>query len=353
MLSHRHSEILKLVVQHHIIHGGAVGSQTICDHSHLGLSSATIRSAMAELEEMGLLSQPHRSSGRIPTDKGFRMYVDCMERHFLPESEKERIAQAFQSGWRDLDATLDKVCQVLADLTPYAWLALPPRLDDAVLMCVQFIKLSQYRVSAILISVSGQVWHRLLTMDGDYSQRQLDSYGHALSSHLEGMTLYQARERLQWEVQGGKEQYRELCRCLLRVVSSSGMGDDHLIINGRSNLLGLSWQDYVPDIRRVLEALEQKKKLIALLDLCLHSEGVQLFIGSESPLGPVQGCSVVAAKFSGPERRLLGTLGVLGPTRLNYAHVIPLVGYVASILSTHFSPILPPQEEIICAVGLE
>lgn len=336
MLTKRHHEILKLIVHAHMEGGEPVGSKTISERSQLGVSSATIRNAMVELEEMGLLTQPHPSAGRVPTDLGFRYYADSLlEVASLGREEQEQIIRACEPGSEDLETLLTRVSQVLAAMTPNACMVRTPDVRHAVLRRVQFIKLSSRsgldRLLAILVSDSGQLRSRVFYLDSHFSQDKLDHFGHVLSRRLEGMTLFEVREHLQREVEQGEQEYRALCGSLLGSVS--GLSGGGLIVNGRMNVFH-SVMD-LSRIREMLAVLEEKKGLVHLLDRCMDLEGVRLFIGAEAELGG--GCAVVAAPFRGIDGLCPGTLGVLGPTRMDYAHVIPLVGFTTQLLSTLFS----------------
>lgn len=338
MLTKRHHEILRLVVHAHMEGGEPVGSKTISARSQLGISSATIRNAMGELEEMGLLTQPHTSAGRVPTDLGFRFYVDSLlEVAALGGEEQELIVRACEQGSEDLETVLARVSQVLATLTLNACMVRTPNVRHAVLRRVQFIKLASRsgpdRILALLISDSGQLRSRVFHLESDPSQEKLDRFGSFLSRQLEGMTLTEAREHLQREVEQSEQEYRALCGSLLKSVSGLSMGDG-LIVNGRMNVFR-SFMD-LAHIREMLAVLEEKKGLVNLLDKCLDLDGVQLFIGAEAELSR-SGCAVVAAPFKGTNGLHPGTLGVLGPTRMDYAHVIPLVGFTTKVLSTLFS----------------
>lgn len=339
MLIQRHQEILKLIVRVHIEGGGPVSSKTVSERSQLGVSSATIRHAMAELEEQGFLTQPHTSAGRVPTDVGFRFYVDSLlEVASLGNEEKEQILRACDQGSKDLDDILARVSQVLAAITLNACMVRTPDARQSVLQCIQFIKLigrpGLDRILALLISDSGQLRSRVFSLENSPSQEKLDYFGSSLSRHLEGMTLSEVREHLQCEVDQGEQEYRLLCGNLLKSFSQTSIGGG-LIVNGRMNVFR-SFVD-LSKIQEMLAILEEKKKLVHLLDKCLDMEGVRLFIGSESDLGKTGGCTVVAAHFKGAEGLFPGTLGVLGPTHLDYAHVIPLVDFTAKVLSTFFS----------------
>ena len=345
MLTQRHQDILKLVVRAHIEGGEPIGSKTVGERSQLGISSATIRAVMAELEDLGFLIQPHTSAGRVPTDRGFRFYVDSLlEMASLGNEEKEQIIRACEQGSEDREEILARVSQVLASMTLNACLVRTPDLRHAVLRRIQFIKLSSRsgldRILVLLVSDSGQLHNREFYLENSPSQARLDRFGSALSRHLEGMTLPELREHLLGEVEQGERDYRLLCGNLLESFSDTSLGGG-LIVNGRMNVFR-SFMD-LSHIHEMLAVLEEKKKLIHLLDECLDLEGVRLFIGSESNLARTGGCTVVAAHFRGSEGLFPGTLGVLGPTRLDYAHIIPLVDFTAKVLSTLFSAAIPPD----------
>lgn len=338
MLTKRHHEILKLVVLAHVEAGEPVGSKTISERSRLGVSAATVRNAMVELEEMGLLTQPHLSAGRVPTDSGFRYYVDSLlEVATLGSEEQEQILRACEQGHEDLETLLARVSQVLATISLNACMVRTPDVRHALLRRVQFIKLTHYtgmdRILALLISDSGQLRSRVFCLESNPSQEKLDQFGIFLSRQLEGMTLSEVREHLQREVEQSEQEYRTLCGTLLESVAGFSMGGS-LIVNGRMNVFR-SFMD-LSRIREMLAVLEEKKGLVSLLDKCLDMEGVRLFIGAEAELSR-GGCAVVAAPFKGVDGSSPGTLGVLGSTRMDYAHIIPLVGFTTKVLSALFS----------------
>lgn len=353
MLTPRQSEILKAVVQLHIDSGEAVGSVTVGQHCGLGLSPATIRKVLAELEEAGYLHQPHTSAGRIPSDQGFRVYADSLlELGNLREEEKERILAACEVGGSDPDLTLREACAALAEMTRYVWMVRPPGLEQTVLRQIQFIGLAPGRVLAIVVAASGQILNRAFAISGDYPRAELTALGDYLSERMAGHTLAQAREILQQEVKRGEHRQQTLRRRLLQTVCDLVATTGTLIVNGQGNLLAFPEMNLTEKISRLFRDLEGKKRLINLLDQCLNQEGVHLFIGSEAPVVRASGCSVVATAFAGAETRLFGTLGLLGPTRLDYAHAIPLVDFAARTLSGRLAwntpqvaPGLPPGSD--------
>lgn len=343
MLTSRQSDILKKVVESHISDGEPVGSGTVRHRFHLDLSSASIRTAMAELEEMGFLFRVHHSSGRAPTELGFRFYVDgLLELSSLSQEEKERITMACEEGRTDLGFAFAEVGRVLSILSSNACLVRPAGMGRALLRSIRFIRLDDdtragtTRIMALLVAVNGQVDSRVFIMRGLLAQHALDRHGAALSRVLDGATLREAREHLQRAVERGEQDYRTLCNNLLESLQRDSQTGE-LIINGRLNFFLSFGGGYstVLDLNRAQEALailEEKRRLIQLLDHCLESDGVRLFIGSESALGAGQ-CAIVASSFTGPASVALGALGVLGPTRLDYAHVIPLVEFTTKVLS--------------------
>lgn len=342
MLTPRQSDILKKVVESHIADGEPVGSGTVRHRFQLDLSSASIRNAMAELEEMGFLFRVHHSSGRAPTELGFRFYVDgLLELSSLSQEEKDRIIMACEAGHTDLDRTFSELGRVLALLSSNACLVRSVGMGRALLRGIRFVKLDESRsgatrIMALLVAVNGQVESRVFVMSGLLSQKDLDRYGTALSRILDGATILEARAYLQQGLERGERDYRLLCGNLLDSLNRESHAGE-LIINGRMNFFLSFGAGYASplDLQRAHEALailEEKRRLIQLLDHCLENEGVHLFIGSESSLGAGQ-CAIVAASFTGPASTTLGALGVLGPTRLDYAHVIPLVEFSAKVLS--------------------
>ncbi|MBF0143829.1 MAG: heat-inducible transcription repressor HrcA [Magnetococcales bacterium] len=343
MLTQRQKEILRLVVETYIATGEPVASRSVSSVPGLGLSSASVRSVMAELEEMGLLSQPHTSAGRLPTEQSFRLYVGEILEPVPPQlADRERILAACGSTGDGPDAALAVACETLAGLTPYACLVLAPRAEAAVLLRVEFLRLAQSRVLALLVTDSGRIQSRVFELDQPVEQKELDACGRELSSRLGGLTLKRLREVLEEEVTRDERAWRRLhWRLLQDMVAVNGLGGQ-LIVNGKTTLLGAAEapaasRKEIARTYKLLRILEEKKLLIRLLDKCLEKDGVHLFIGAES-LGIADdlaaGFAVVASQFNaGPERESPGTLAILGPTRLDYAQVVPLVDFTAKALS--------------------
>lgn len=333
--------VLKAVVRAYIESGVPVGSRTLVRISGTDLSPATIRSVMAELGEMGLLTQPHTSAGRIPTESAYRCYAGgLLNAATLSDQQQERVRKAFANRRDDLALTLQDASQLLAGLTRYACMVLLPAANNDLLRRIQLVGLSDHagghrRVMALLVTVTGQVQNRVFALTEGVGQDDLDSYADSLSRRLQGLTLAQVRDQLEEEVACGQQEYEALLEKLLETLQDSVTG--RLIVNGRCNLLSFPELVQWDGIGDVMSALEEKRRLIRLLDECLKADGVRLFMGSELPGGSLHQCSVVAAKFTGPHNRLHGTVGVLGPARLDYDHVIPLVDYTARLLSSFWN----------------
>lgn len=339
----RFGDILAAIVQTYIASGEPVGSQTICRQALSALSPATVRHAMAELEEMGYLTQPHPSAGRLPTDQGFRAYAESLlDPPPLPDAEKRLIAHSCRKGQWDLDRLLHEACGVLAEIADCACVVLPPSLEQSVLKRIRFVALDDddsgdNRILALLIAQSGLLHSRHFSLERRMSQDELDARAETLNQRLQGLTIRQVRRQLRLEVAQGERHCRILRRKLLETVNDVALSGSRLIVNGQVRLFKTpGWQPSFK-LREVLAALEEKKALVHLLDLCLEAEGIQLFFGSECAFGPGSGCAVVAAKFSGPAGQLAGAVAMVGPTRQAYDHVISLVGFTSKLLSARLA----------------
>ncbi|MBF0110199.1 MAG: heat-inducible transcription repressor HrcA [Magnetococcales bacterium] len=349
MLTQRHRDILQRVVHATIYQGEAVGSKTLSGMDGLDCSSATIRADMAQLEKMGYLIRDHASAGRRPTQKGLRFFVDSLLKVApLSDSDKDRIIAACTPEIHgfDLEQTLSRVCRVLAAMTPNACIVRLPRLADVAIHRVQFIELcadrpGEFPILALLVSESGHLKSRVIRLQSPLRQKELDAFGETLSREMRGRTLTEIKDALLRELKRGERMYHDLCRTLLAnpVLTAAS---DALIVNGRMNLLemgnhgNLSGRE-LGRMRDLLAVLEENRRLIHLLDECDRQDGVRLFIGSENGIVRDHSCSVVAAPFSGSRDLMPGTVGVLGPVRLDYAHVIPLVDFTARTLGALLS----------------
>ncbi|HJZ87185.1 MAG TPA: heat-inducible transcriptional repressor HrcA [Polyangia bacterium] len=332
-INHRARKILQAVVQEFIATGDAVGSRTITKRYGLELSPATVRNVMADLEETGLLTQPHTSAGRVPTDAGLRYFVDTLLKvRSLSAKEKEEIAARYQVTALEFDDLMKETSKLLSELSQHTALVFAPRADSNVFEHIEFMRLRESELLAVLVTKAGKVVNKIIPLDKPLSDPELDRIHNYLNSLLEGLTLEEVRAKVVEEIGRTKNQYDQLVARALALGAQAleGVGRPDVIIEGQANLLD---KQHDPEkLRTLLKALEEKQQMLALLDRTLEAPGIQVFIGAETNLAPLRDMSVVAASY-GPEDRPLGTLGVIGPQRMNYSRVISLVDFTAHLLS--------------------
>lgn len=336
LISDRYKNILHAVVHNYIQTAEPVGSGTVAKKYALKLSPATIRSIMAELEELGLLTQPHTSAGRIPTEMGLRYYVDTLVQiDPMSDREMEAIDELFSSTGRETNQLVKTASKFLSSASEHIGIVLAPRFSSLVLKKLEFIKLNQGLLSVILISRSGVVHNKIFETEEALSQDELNRFNLFLNEMLEGLTINQVKERIVSEQQKEKVRFDELMSKALNLskrVFDLGLGQDDIFIQGQDKIF--DYPDFsanLESLKKIFREFEEKNILIKLLDKAMSSDEVQIFIGSESEITEMAGWTVVASPYlrkSVP----MGTVGVMGPTRLNYAKIIPLVDYTATVL---------------------
>ncbi|MCP5431665.1 MAG: heat-inducible transcriptional repressor HrcA [Alphaproteobacteria bacterium] len=350
-LSERSREIFRHVVETYLESGEPVGSRTISQHLASALSAASVRNVMSDLERMGLLVAPHTSAGRLPTEKGLRLFIDgLLELGDLSEDERISIEARLATSSRSMEDVLAQASSLLSGLSSCAGLVVAPKIDEA-LKHVEFIALNPGRALVILVSASGQVENRVIDLPAGTTPSALTEASNYLNARLAGRTLEEAKSAILGEI---KTQKAELDALAARVVeaglatwSGAQAGDaaaPSLIVRGQSKLL--EDLDAVKDIERIrllFDDLETKRELIELMSLARDANGVRIFIGSENKLFSLSGSSVVIAPYSGKENRIVGVIGVIGPTRINYARVIPMVDYTARVVGRLLSGEDPAQ----------
>ncbi len=335
MLTERNKRILQIIVEQYTVAAEPVGSKRIAKKYGLNLSPATIRSAMADLEDMGYLTQPYTSAGRIPTDKGFRFYVDSLlEVRGLSYAEKERIETQYQQEQLDINEVMKDTSRILSLLSQYTGLVLAPKFTTTVFKRIHFIKLKEYLILVIFVSKSGIVQNKVIEFQERVTQEELDKITKYINELLTDLTLRELKEKIVQEMKKEKVLYDRLLSKALRLSKQvlDSEKESEIYIEGRTNILEqpefADWEK----MKAVLKAFEEKSLLIKLLDKTMAREGIQVFIGSESEFEEIQGCSLVASSY-GSESYGLGTLGIIGPTRMDYSRVIPLVSYTAKSIS--------------------
>jgi len=330
-LSRRAQRILHAVVTEYLQGGDAVGSRTVTRRHDLGLSPATVRNVMADLEELGLLEQRHTSAGRVPTPTGLRLFIDSMLKvRGLTPREKEEIRERIAGRATSPDEVVQRASRLLSDLTHHAAVILAPDPTAQRLERIEFVPLRDGKLIAVLVTTDGRIENRLVLDDIDGSA--LDRIHNYLNELLSGMTLDEVRERVIRELGQDKNRYDEAVATALRLghaVFVSPERSQDVVIAGQANLVDETQPER---IRELLRTLEDKETLIRLLDRTRHAEGLQVFVGAETAMQALSGSSVVGASY-GPDETPIGALAVIGPMRMNYGKVMSVVDFTADTVS--------------------
>lgn len=333
-LTERSKKILEAIIEDYIGTAEPVGSRSISRRHGFSLSPATIRNVMADLEELGFLASPHTSAGRIPTDKAFRFYVDSLltVRGIDPELE-ELIRKQCRLYGSDVGDILKETSKLLSSLSHYMGVVVTPRFNTTVFRHIEFIKLGGRRLLAILVSKSGIVQNKIIEADADLGLEELVRMSNYLNELLEGLTIAELRTRILREMQEEKVRYDEMLARALRLSEQTlGESGTEVFIEGQFNILNQPEFADVERMKDIFRTFEQKSQLISLLDRCMESEGVHIFIGSENYLDQMARMSVITAPYMSGSKTV-GVVGVIGPTRMGYDRVIPIVDYTARLLS--------------------
>ena len=334
-LTDRDRKILQAIITDYIQTAQPVGSRIVSKKYKMELSPATIRNVMVDLEEMGFLTQPHTSAGRVPTDKAYRFYVDAIlnMRRLNPE-EKEHIEKGLMlKEDPDINEVMKRASHLLSLLSKQMGVVLAPRFGSKIFRHIEFIKLRDRRILVILVSQTGEVQNKLIEADEEMSQDELDKYSKYLTEIMGGLNLAEAKLRIVEEMKKEKVLFDKLMYGALQLsqkaLEDEGEGD--LFIEGKSNIMQSPEFADMEKMRILLQAFEEKTRIVKLLDKALSTHGIQIFIGAENDLNEMVNCSIVAAPYS-REKYTLGTLGVIGPTRMDYSNIIPIVDYTARLV---------------------
>jgi heat-inducible transcriptional repressor len=334
MLDNRARILLKTLVERYITEGQPVGSRALSKYSGLDLSPATIRNVMADLEEQGFIASPHTSAGRIPTPRGYRLFVDSllavqplgqtqihqMEGHLLQTQPQQLIGNA---------------SQLLSELTQFAGIVVAPRRKTPTIRQIEFLGLSEKRILLIIVTTDGDVQNRILLTERPYSASELTTAANYLNRNYAGLDFDQIRLRLTGEIQQLQDDLKILMASALEA-GNQALNDsaNQYVISGEKNLLEVEeLSSNMKRLRELFDLFEQKTGLVRLLDISNNADGVQIFIGGESGLAPLDECSVVTAPYE-VNGQVVGSVGVIGPTRMAYERVIPIVDITAKLLSS-------------------
>ncbi|MBI1283820.1 MAG: heat-inducible transcriptional repressor HrcA [Thiobacillus sp.] len=336
MLTDRARILLKTLVERYIADGEPVGSRTLSKHAGLDLSPASIRNIMSDLEEMGFVTSPHTSAGRVPTPRGYRFFVDTLlTMRPLAQVEVSQLESSLNAS--DPQRLMTAASTLLSDLSRFAGLVMTPRRSPAFRQ-VEFLSLSDKRILLIIVTMEGEVENRVIITEQSYSPSALTEAANYFNQHFAGYRFEQVRSKLRDELGRMRDDITRLMAAAVDAGSQAfDASQDNVVVSGSGNLLGIEeLSSNMGNLRRLFDAFEKKTGLLQLLDQSRNAAGVQIFIGGESDLLPLDECSLVTAPYS-VDGQVVGTLGVVGPTRMAYERVVPIVDITAKLLSSALS----------------
>ncbi len=336
-MNNRSREVFRLIVESYLDSGEPVGSRTLTRTLSENVSAATVRNVMQDLEFLGLLDSPHISAGRVPTQKGLRMFVDgLLEVGDLGPDDRQKLDDTLGSNAGDMGGMLDRVGSALSHVTQGASLVLTPK-HEAEIKHIEFVSLAHDRALVVLVFSDGHVENRLFSPPPGQTPSSMREAANFLNSLIEGRTLSEVRGLMQSQIAARRQEIDTLARELVEsgIAAWGGDGSDsaRLIVRGRANLLGETDQeDELDRIRTLFDDLERKRDIADFLELTEEGEGVRIFIGSENKLFSLSGSSLVVSPYMNADRKIIGAVGVIGPTRLNYGRIVPIVDYTAQLV---------------------
>jgi heat-inducible transcriptional repressor len=336
MLDDRAKLLLKALVERYIADGQPVGSRTLAKAAGMELSPATIRNVMSDLEDLGLIASPHTSAGRIPTARGYRLFVDAML-----TVRREKLAVPSELAGPGIEAgqpqrVISHAATLLSNLSQFVGVVMAPR-RSSVFRHIEFLSLSERRVLVIIVSPDGDVQNRIIHAQTDFTQSQLQEAANFLNAHYAGLTMEAVRERLKTEVDALRGEIAELMQAAVDVDADAPGAQDEVVVAGERNLLSVTeFSSDMKNLRRMFDLFEQKTQLLRLLDVSTQADGVRIYIGGESQVVPYEDLSVVTAPYE-VDGQVVGTLGVIGPQRMPYERMIQIVDVTAKLVSNALS----------------
>ena len=336
MLNDRAQNLLKVLVERYIAEGQPVGSRALSRFSPLELSPATIRNVMADLEEMGFVTSPHTSAGRVPTPKAYRLFVDTLLTvRPLEDLDRQQLEEQLLPD--DPHRVVAAASQILSDLTHFAGVVVAPRRRGAVLRQIEFFRLSERRVLLIIVASDGEVQNRVLVTDRSYTPAQLVEAANYVNQNYGGLEFDQLGAKVKTELHELHHDISALMRAAIEAGGEAIRPSEDVVISGGRKLLEVDdLSSNMERLRRLFDLFERKTQLLELLEHSERAEGVRIFIGGESQLVPLDECSVVTAPYE-VDGQVVGTVGVIGPTRMAYERVIPIVDVTAKLVSSALS----------------
>ncbi|MCL2760536.1 MAG: heat-inducible transcriptional repressor HrcA [Desulfuromonadales bacterium] len=332
-INNRSKQILEAIIEDYISTAEPIGSRTICSRHGLPFSPATIRNIMSDLEEMGFLASPHTSAGRVPTEKAYRFYVDSLLAvGGVDKKEREKIRQHCTLTGKDVDRMFRDISRTLSSVSRYMGIVAAPSFTTNIFRHIEFINLGSNRILAILVSENGSVQNKIIESDQSFKSEELIRMANYLNGLLKGLSIAQVKKRVIIEMESDKSDYDRLLAGALRLSKQTiSDSESEIFIEGQVNIMELPEFTDITRMKEIFSAFEEKGQLLSLLDRCITAPGVNIFIGSESHINIMSGMSLITSTFlSG--KNTLGVLGVIGPTRMGYGKVIPIVDYTAKML---------------------
>jgi heat-inducible transcriptional repressor len=334
-LTDRCQLILEAIIEEYIATAQPVGSKALTRNHGIKLSPASVRNVMAELEDLGYLASPHTSAGRIPTEKGYRFYVDTLVRvNDLDTRQKNQIEMQYRQHGLQMADMLREASRTLSSFSHYTGLVMVPRLTATIFRHIEFVRLSPRQILAVFVTQSGLVQNKLVETDEELTVSDLEQITNYLNQTMTGLSIQEVRAKIVAEMAEEKALYDHLLRRAF-TLSNAALSDEtvgDVIIEGTSHFLEQPEFSEIQQMKRIVQTFEQKNLLVDLLDRGIDTEGVQVIIGSETECNELADCSLITAAYSG-KRGTLGTLGVIGPNRMPYSNIIPIVDYTASLIS--------------------
>ncbi|MCB2127721.1 MAG: heat-inducible transcriptional repressor HrcA [Rhodobacteraceae bacterium] len=335
-MNDRSREVFRRVVESYLSSGDPIGSRTLTRAMSEKVSAATIRNVMQDLESLGLLDSPHTSAGRVPTQLGLRMFVDgLMEVSTVSLEDREAIDATTGGNEPGVASMLDRIGQALSGITHGASLVLTPK-HEAPIRHIEFVSLGGDRALVVLVFADGHVENRVFTPPAGQTPSSMREAGNFLNALAEGRTISELRAHIGREINRRRQELDSAARALvesgLAVWENQGESHERLIVRGRSNLLEKTDEADLDRIRVLFDDLERKRDIAEFLQLAESGEGVRIFIGSENKLFSLSGSSLVVSPYMNADRKIIGAVGVIGPTRLNYGRIVPIVDYTAQLV---------------------
>lgn len=338
-LAKREQWVLKKLIECYIQEGQPVGSHKLAKHNELSLSAATIRHVMADLEAMGYLHSPHTSAGRVPTDLGYRLFVNGLLQAQVIDKTVEDACMSVLNEEDSEEEVVKKTSRLLSRFTSLASLVTTPKPKSLILKHIEFLKIDDYQILVILVLNQKEVQNRIIKTERPYERSELERLASLINQRYAGQSLEDIRKNV---VSFLKERWKEIdqsMRSFLHIADEALQvkpSKDNYIVTGEANLMGIAEEGGMDKFRLLMEAFAEQQELLKILDRCLEAEGVQIFIGSESSCESLDACSLITARYQ-MQDHLLGVLAVIGPTRMDYKRIIPIVDITAKLLTTHLN----------------